>query len=151
MTNIIWLIGQPGHGKTVLGKLLEEHIDQTAHNDVFHIDGDDLRNLTINKDYSRVGREQNIRNAQVIAKYLQNKGYHVVVSLMTPYRDLREEFKSTTENVYEIYVHTTEIRGREEFHVEDFQKPEIKYLDMDTTNITPEECLKEIIDYVELV
>jgi adenylylsulfate kinase-like enzyme len=57
MTKIIWLIGQAGHGKTVLAKLLEEHIDMTASNNVFHIDGDDLRNLTINKDYSRSGRE----------------------------------------------------------------------------------------------
>jgi adenylylsulfate kinase len=151
MTKIIWLIGQAGHGKTVLAKLLEEHIDCVGVNDVFHIDGDDLRNLTINKDYSRIGREQNIRNAQVIAKYLQNKGYHVVVSLMTPYLDIREEFKNNTENVYEIYVHTTDIRGREQFHVEDFQKPVSNYLDMDTTNITPEESLKEIIDYVGLV
>ena len=151
MTKIIWLIGQAGHGKTVLAKLLQEHIDRVDVHNVFHIDGDDLRNLTINKDYSRTGREQNIRNAQVIAKYLQNKGYHVVVSLMTPYRDLREEFKESTENVYEIYVHTTDIRGREQFHVEDFQKPVFNYLDMDTTNITPEESLKEIIDYVGLV
>jgi adenylylsulfate kinase len=151
MTKIIWLIGQAGHGKTVLAKLLEDYIDRVGVNDVFHIDGDDLRNLTINKDYSRIGREQNIRNAQVIAKYLQNKGYHVVVSLMTPYLDIREEFKNNTENVYEIYVHTTDIRGREQFHVEDFQKPVFNYLDMDTTNITPEKSLKEIIDYVGLV
>ena len=59
--------------------------------------------------------------------------------------------KESTENVYEIYVHTTDIRGREQFHVEDFKKPVFNYLDMDTTNITPEESLKGIIDYVGLV
>lgn len=150
MTKIIWFIGQAGHGKTVLAKALQEYIDMYGVHDVFHIDGDDLRNLTINKDYSKVGREQNIRNAQVIAKYLQNKGYHVVVSLMTPYRDLREEFKSSTPNVFEVYVHTTEIRGREHFHVDDFQKPLSSYLDMNTTNISVEECLKEITEYVGL-
>jgi adenylylsulfate kinase-like enzyme len=148
MTKIIWFIGQPGHGKTVLAKLLEEHIDYYDSHNVFQIDGDDLRDITINKDYTRNGREQNIRNAQVIAKYLQNKGYHVIVSLVTPYRELREDFKKNTENVFEVYVHTTEIRGREQFHVEGFQKPVSNYLDMDTTNITPEECIKEIIEYV---
>lgn len=150
MTKIIWFIGQPGHGKTVLGKLLEEYIDMTSNNDVFHIDGDDLRNLTINKDYSRTGREQNIRNAQVIAKYLQSKGYHVVVSLMTPYRDIREEFKSNTSDVFEVYVHTTDIRGRENFHVNDFEKPISNYLNLDTTNRTPEQCLQEVKEYVGL-
>jgi adenylylsulfate kinase len=70
---------------------------------------------------------------------------------MTPYREIREEFKKNTEGVFEVYVHTTEIRGREQFHVEDLQKPVSNYLDMDTTNITPEECIKEIIEYVGLV
>ena len=61
---------------------------------VHHVDGDDLRALTVNADYSRVGRENNIRKAQTIAQFLQSKGQTVVVSLVAPYRTLREEFKS---------------------------------------------------------
>lgn len=147
MGKIIWFIGQPGHGKTVLAKSLFQHIELYTDN-VFHIDGDDLRNLTINKDYSRTGREQNIRNAQVIAKYLQSKDYNVIVSLVTPYKNIREEFKSTTSNVFEIYVHTTEIRGREQYHVDDFEIPTSNYLDINTTNISVDTCLKEIKEYV---
>lgn len=150
MNKIIWLIGQPGHGKTVLANSLKNYIELYDNTNVFHIDGDDLRDITLNKDYSRNGREQNIRNAQTIAKFLQKKGNHVIVSLVTPYKELREEFKNTTKNVYEIYVHTTEIRGRENFHVIDFDKPNINYLDLDTTNKTIDESLKEIISYAKL-
>jgi adenylylsulfate kinase len=65
---------------------------------------------------------------------------------VSPYKDQREEFKSKLENsVKEIYVHTTEIRGREQFHVENYQAPTTNFIDVDTTNISIEECLNKII------
>ena len=53
---IYWFTGQPAHGKTVLGKKLHSFLKTQKRNwrkDVFHLDGDDLRELTINKDYSQ--------------------------------------------------------------------------------------------------
>ena len=88
----------------------------------FHVDGDDLRALTANADYSRAGREANIRRAQTIAHYLHNQDRVVVVSLVAPYRELREEFKAAT-GLTEIYVHTTEARGREAKHASDYEAP----------------------------
>lgn len=143
---IIWLMGQSGHGKTVQANLLVNYL-RKQNKPVFHIDGDDLRDLTTNKDYSKNGRIENIKRAQIIAKYLQNKANNVVVSLMTPYKDIREDFKSSTENVYEIYVNTNEIRGREDFHVNDFEIPDTNYLNLDTTNKDPEDSLDEILEY----
>ena len=72
-------------GKTVLGKKLHSFLKTEKRNwrrDVFHLDGDDLRELTVNKDYSEKGRIQNIRNAQMITQYLHNNGCDVVVSLV---------------------------------------------------------------------
>ena len=51
---IYWFTGQPGAGKTVLGKKLHSFLKTEKRNwrkSVFHVDGDDLRELTINKDY----------------------------------------------------------------------------------------------------
>lgn len=143
---IYWLTGQPGAGKTVLGKLLKQHIERHDDMDLFHIDGDDLRNLLINKDYSKQGRETNIRTAQSIALYLHNQGFDVVVSLVSPYRELREEFKNKTD-VIEIYVHTTEERGKEEFHVTDYEEPLTNFIDVDTTLTEPIESLNSIIKH----
>ena len=64
---IIWLTGQPGAGKTVLAKLLIENLVAD-----FHIDGDDLRALTANKNYGIKGRIENVGRAQTIAHYLHN-------------------------------------------------------------------------------
>ena len=143
---IYWFTGQPGHGKTVLAKSLKEYIEYNySHKQVLHIDGDDLREILINKDYSKQGRENNIRTAQSIALYLDNKGYDVVVSLVAPYKELREEFKSRTQT-QEIYVHTTEERGREQFHVQDYEAPTENFIDIDTTDDTPESSLVYLIN-----
>ena len=136
---IFWFTGQPGSGKTTLGKALVEKMEN-----VFHIDGDDLRGLSANVDYSEQGRINNIRTAQSIAMYLDNKGQNVVVSVIAPYKWLREEFKER-HKVNEIYVHTTEIRGREHYFAEGYEIPAKNFLDIDTTEISVDECLTKII------
>jgi adenylylsulfate kinase len=139
---IYWFTGQPGAGKTVLAKSLNA---KYFSNKAFHVDGDDLREIFDNKDYSEVGRRKNIELAQHISHFLNNKGETVIVSLVSPYKDQREEFKEKMgDNIKEIYVHTTEIRGRENFHVADYQPPIDRFIDANTTNCTPEETLNKI-------
>ena len=113
-----------------------------------------MRELFKNKDYSMKGRIANIDAAQKIAHYLHNQGKDVIVSLVSPYLDQREEFKDMMEwQLQEIFVHyniAETRRGREEYHVVDFQKPIFDYLDVDTTFETPEESLIKILDYVKV-
>lgn len=144
---IYWFLGQPGHGKTVLSKLLKKRLEDSGEKKekVFLIDGDDLRILTSNQDYSRAGREQNIKRAQDISLYLHNQGHDVIVALAAPYRDLREEFKSRVQELKEIYVFTDQIRGREKFHIPDFEPPLKNFIAVDTTEATPEQSLDSIL------
>ena len=144
---IYWFTGQPGHGKTTLAKALIEHLK--AHGvEPFHVDGDDLREMTANADYSRAGREANIRRAQTIAHYLHNQGHTVVVSLVAPYRDLREEFKAIAD-VTEIYVHTSEARGREAKHASDYEPPTERFIDIDTTEISLDLSFVQLLQALE--
>jgi len=143
---IYWFTGQPGHGKTTLAKAMLSHLASQGI-EAFHVDGDDLRALTTNADYSRGGRENNIRRAQLLAHYLQSKGQTVVVSLVAPYRDIREELKATAE-VTEVYVHTTETRGREETHASDYEAPLDNFIDIDTTGKSVEGSLQEVLDAI---
>ena len=138
---IYWLTGQPGAGKTVLAKML--HSNRLLD---FHIDGDDLRELTNNKNYGIEGRVQNVATAQKIAHNLHNQGRNVVVSLVSPYIDQREEFKQMLgDELVEIYVHTSEERGREQYHVKGYQPPLNNFIDVDTTHDEPEESYRKII------
>lgn len=140
---IYYFIGQPGAGKTTLAKYLCEHKLTNVH----HIDGDDLRNLTQNKDYSENGRRMNIELAQNMAKLSFNDGKNVVMSIVSPFKDLRDNFKKDLKgNVVEIFVHTTDIRGREQFHVENYQTPTDDFIDIDTTNKTVYETIEDILN-----
>ena len=151
--NIYWLTGQPAHGKTVLGKLLVELLKTEKKNwrkDVFHLDGDDLRELTINIDYSPEGRVNNIRNAQMIAEYVSKNECDVVVSLVAPYEWLREEFKERIglDSFEEFYVHCSTPRERDHFHAKDYVAPQKNFFDVDTTKDNPKQSFTKIVSYL---
>jgi adenylylsulfate kinase-like enzyme len=146
---IYWLTGQPGAGKTVLSLRLKDYLEKEYGQEVFHIDGDELRLLFKNINYSREGREENIKRAQDIAKFINAQGYDVIVSLVAPYKELRDKFKEELKtSLTEIYVHTTEIRGRETYHSDEYVAPTENYVDIDTTGVDPEESLKELISKI---
>lgn len=147
---IYWFTGQPSSGKTTLANLLKEHLVEerrkTVGETLFMVDGDDMRELFSNKDYTINGRVTNISTAQKISHYLHNQGQDVIVSLVSPYIDQREEFKGVMgKYITEIYVHTTENRERDHFHVLGYQPPTNNYIDIDTTYDTPKESIEKII------
>ena len=150
---IYWFTGQPGAGKTTLGDILKEELekDRSFTYKVFRIDGDDMRELFSNKDYTIKGRVENISTAQRIAHYLHNQEKDVIVSLVSPYIDQREDFKKLLgDNINEIYVHTTEPRGRDNFKSIAYTPPKSNFIDIDTTIDSPEESLRKILEYIKL-
>ena len=138
--------GQPGSGKTTLAKKLQMWLQTDKKNwrkSVFHIDGDQLREIFPNQDYSKEGREKNIQKAFDIAKYLDASGNDVVISLVAPYRELREKLKSECK-VQEIYCHTKKMRGRESFFALDYEPPIEFYMDLDTSD-SPDNTFSKLI------
>jgi len=141
--------GQPGSGKTTLAKKLQMWLQTDKANwrkSVFHIDGDQLRELFPNTDYSKEGRYKNIAKAFDIAKFLEASGNDVVMSLVSPYRELREEFKSQCK-VQEIYCHTKKIRGREDKFALDYEPPTEFYVDLDTSEST-DDTFKKLLKII---
>jgi adenylylsulfate kinase-like enzyme len=144
---IYWFTGQPGAGKTVLSLMLKTVLETKHNGKIFHIDGDELRTLFNNQKYGREGREENIKRAQDIAKFILAQGNSVIVSLVAPYKELRESFKyDLGDLLVEFYVHTTDIRGREHFHTDEYEQPTENFIDIDTTNVNPQISLNKIIE-----
>ena len=164
MEKIVWFTGQPGSGKTTLAeRFINDKLIgfmKMPHWEIVHLDGDDVRKTLARndvEDYSRDGRIKNIRWAVDTAVFLFSKGYLPVVSLVSPYRWLREDLKTIGKGahysklqprfeVLEVYCHTNETRGREKYFVEEYEPPLSTFLDMDTTNKTEEECVDEILN-----
>jgi adenylylsulfate kinase-like enzyme len=123
---IYWFIGQSGSGKTTLARKLKKEFDVKGNHSI-HLDGDDLRRIfavpytteNLSKDY----RIEQTRALQRFVAHVADQGVHVIVSTVNPYRDVREEFKASRKDLKEIYVYTSDVRGRESYFVKDFEPP----------------------------
>lgn len=143
---IYWFTGQPAHGKTVLANMLKEKLPNA-----FRIDGDEMRELFTNKNYSISGRVENVGTAQRIAHYLHNQGHDVIISLIAPYIDQREDFKKLLgDSIKEIYVHTSEPRERDHFKAIAYVAPQENFIDIDTTEDTPEQSFSKLVSELDL-
>lgn len=120
---IIALFGQPASGKSTLAESLQKElfIQEAASYPI--IDGDEIREIFKNKDYSREGRIKNLNRISDIATFLAHKYKIVIVSAVYPYNEAREYLESVHENTIWIYLKHSDNRGRENFHVADFELP----------------------------
>ena len=136
---IISIFGQPASGKTTLAK---KFIAEGFH----HIDGDHLREMFNNKDYSREGRIRNLNRASDIAKYLHYTNHNVVLSLVYPYEEARDYLSKLSREVRWIYLIYEEDRGRDEFKVKDFELPHMNEVDLiiNTSNTSIEDSVDKI-------
>ena len=143
---IVWFTGQPGAGKTTLAKETIKYLLKCGISSIL-IDGDDLREITENLDFSENGRIKNIKLAQKLSEMIIRQGFYVVVSLVSPYREVREELKKRSK-VLEVFVHTTEIRGKEKYFCNDYQPPVDNFIKIDTTNKSVQSCIDQLIEYL---
>ena len=147
---IIMFTGQPNSGKTTLSLELVHYLHEIR-KDVTAtiIDGDSLRKITRNADYSKDGRRKNVKSAINLAINSDTSSNdYTVVALVSPFRDLRELLKNNSKHtVKEIYLHSS--RLREGKMVEYYEPPLNNYLDIDTDKHTIEESIKLITHYIQ--
>jgi adenylylsulfate kinase-like enzyme len=141
---IYLLIGQPGTGKTAMAKKLVENLGEKT----VWIDGDDLREIFPNTDYSYSGRIRNIERSFTIARFMSQKGCDVVISMVCPYRAIREDLKANNE-VVEILFKRPHYSGKEKFHVRDFEFPEHNFLTFENGD-NVEECFSELKSLIKI-
>ena len=148
---IYLLYGQPASGKTTISKRLADYIRfKPQGHDPLIIDGDDLREVFQNKNYSKKGREDNIRKANTIATYFSKTdlGTTVILALVNPYEKIRQELiKDNPLQVKKILLKSKRDL-RKEYHVKDFEDgtPDLIL----NTDKDIEENLRELIEFLDL-
>lgn len=139
---IIILTGQPNSGKTTLAYALKKHMPCST-----ILDGDELRQILNNRDYSIDGRKRNVTVTLMLARLICKNNNNVIVSLVSPFREMREELKNDTAfEVKEVYLHSN--RCREGKMVDYYEPPLKNYLDIDTDKYTIEESVSIILKYI---
>jgi adenylylsulfate kinase-like enzyme len=146
---IIVIFGQPHSGKTTLAKQYQNDIFLDYGLSIPIIDGDDIREMFANKDYSKEGRIKNLQRISDIATFL-NKQYHVIlVSAVFPLSEARTYLNELNpDQVIWVYLTYEGERGREANHVKDFEFPNEfempNLLTLNTTTTDIEQCTEKI-------
>ncbi len=103
---VFWLCGLSGSGKSTLALLLEKYLfEKNIQNLV--IDGDDVRSgLCRDLGFSIDDRKENVRRVSEIGKLMTRNGFVVIVSLISPTKEIREYAKEIIgeEDFFEIFV-----------------------------------------------
>ncbi|MBW4687698.1 MAG: adenylyl-sulfate kinase [Komarekiella atlantica HA4396-MV6] len=100
----IWLTGLSGAGKTTICRFLETELRSQGYK-IEVLDGDVVRqNLSKGLTFSKEDRDENIRRIGFVAQLLTRNNVIVLVSVISPYRAIREEVKERIGNFIEVYV-----------------------------------------------
>lgn len=100
----IWLTGLSGAGKSTITEALEAKLrDYGCKLEV--LDGDIVRtNLTKGLGFSKEDRDENIRRIGFVSHLLTRNGVIVLVSAISPYRNIRDEVRGRIGDFMEVYV-----------------------------------------------
>jgi adenylyl-sulfate kinase len=106
MTNVFWLFGRSGAGKTTLALRLRDGLMDRGI-PVVYLDGDELRStLCSDLGYKPEARLENHRRIAEIARLLAAQGLNVVVSTMAPEHEQRDLVsKILGDQLTWLYIH----------------------------------------------
>ncbi|MEY3297249.1 MAG: putative adenylyl-sulfate kinase [Cyanobacteriota bacterium] len=100
----IWFTGLSGSGKSTIAHALEAELRRQGYG-LEILDGDIVRtNLTKGLGFSREDRDENIRRIGFVAHLLTRNGVIVLVSAISPYREIRDEVRERIDDFVEVYV-----------------------------------------------
>jgi adenylylsulfate kinase len=163
---VIWFTGLPGSGKSTLSERLAGVL-RARGLQVEHLDGDKLRQLFPETGFGREDRENHVRRAGLLARYLEQNGIFVIASLIAPYAQSRQFVRGLCRNFVEIHVSTPlEVCERRDpkglyakarrgeiknfTGIDDpYEPPASPEIAVDTSRITADEALRQIMGVLE--
>jgi adenylyl-sulfate kinase len=94
----VWFTGLSGSGKSTLAAAVELRLIKDGRA-AYRLDGDNLRSgLNADLDFTRSGREENIRRVAEVACLFADAGVITLVALISPYREARDSARRQHES-----------------------------------------------------
>ena len=102
---VIFLTGLSGSGKTTIARALVEKYKKQGVVPVL-LDGDEIRKVIHQTGFDEESRKKHNLNVGYMASLLESQGNVVIVSLISPYIDIRNEIRHMCKKFVEVYVCT---------------------------------------------
>lgn len=100
----VWFTGLSGAGKTTISRAVGNRLKSYGQK-LEILDGDVVRlNLCKGLGFSKEDRDENIRRVGFVAGLLTRHQVTVLVSAISPYREIRQEVRERIGNFVEVYV-----------------------------------------------
>ncbi len=166
---VVWFTGLSGAGKTTLALALKEELSERG---VLCrvLDGDDVRSgLNSDLGFSPEDRHENIRRVAEVARLFADVGVVTIVALITPTNSLRDVARQIVggDRMLEVYLSTPlnvcisrdakglyakALRGEIENFTgisAPFEVPNHYALTIDTSQVSVERAVRELINMIE--
>jgi adenylyl-sulfate kinase len=101
----IWLTGLSGSGKSTIASELVKYFEKNSISYVL-LDGDQIRKVIKETGFDYYSRRKHNLNVAYMASLFEKQGNVVIVSLISPYRDVRDECRAICNNFIEVFVDT---------------------------------------------
>lgn len=102
---VVFLTGLSGSGKTTIAKSLVEKYKKKGVVPVL-LDGDEIRKVIHQNRFDEESRRKHNLNVGYMASLLESQGNVVIVSLISPYADIRNEIRGMCKKFIEVHVST---------------------------------------------
>lgn len=102
----IWMTGLPSAGKTTIGKVLVDRLNERGWYAEL-LDGDEIRKgLSADLGFDRASREAHAGRVAFVAKLLARNGAVPIVALISPYRSSRARARAEIGRFVEVFIDT---------------------------------------------
>lgn len=101
---VIWIIGLSGAGKSTVGRILADRLQQ-EHKNLVYLDGDELRDVWGDSlGHTVEGREKNAARISHLCHMLDSQGLNVVAAVLSIFPDWQKWNRETFSSYFEIFL-----------------------------------------------
>lgn len=100
---VYWITGASSAGKTVYAKRIKKHLEKFGAK-VLLYDGDEVRDVDGNVDYSDESREKHIMTIAKFAAIAERQGFVVIIALISPLKEWRMKARKLFDKSILIYL-----------------------------------------------
>jgi len=164
---VLWFTGFSQSGKTTIADKVYKELKKRGVL-LERLDGDIVReSLTKDLDFSKEGRDENIKRVGFISKLLSRNGIGVIATFISPYREARDKLRGEVNNFIEVFCNASlescEKRDTKGLYKkarigkiknftgisDPYETPKNPEIELKTDEESIEECVSKVIKYLE--